>query len=398
MPRQRGGNPSSSQPIPRDTRMTRSIAQGRDPTQEGNQGNQRRALVDQPQHMGEGTSTQAIVQNQIPIPPAPVPLSEDIRQAIQEGVRAIMLELRDAGAATNVAGIQDRRRDDLPLHSQSGAASEGSRRRSAFDRLNAPNIHQRLGNQGDPTRRAAHSRLRRSPQRSANPQEQQQNRLPKGQRHSGGPAQQRNHAKEGSGQTEGGDEAISQRKQGSVHQRLGQQNHLRDPLPPVVQPPAVTGAFIPGFGSHSPFVPRIALQPIPKGVKMPKITSYDGTKNPKSHVTKYETAMEAYADDEVLCCKAFISTLDGAASTWFSDLPEGSIRSWAELKEAFITRFYASSDLHRRPQALFKIIQKPDETLKAYFDRFLKAQLTIRNADDNLCLLAITQGVANPTS
>jgi Ni/Co efflux regulator RcnB len=34
--------------------------------------------------------------------------------------------------------------------------------------------------------------------------------------------------------------------------------------------------------------------------------------------------------------------------------------------------------------------------LKAYFDRFLKAQLTIRNADDNLCLLAITQGVRKP--
>jgi hypothetical protein len=257
------------------------MAQGRDPTQEGNQGNQRRAPVDQPQHIGEGTSTQAIVRNQIPTPPAPVPLSEDIRQAIQEGVRAVMLELRDAGAAANVVGVQDRGHNDLPLHSQSGAASEGSRRRSAFDRLNIPTVHQRLGNQGDPARRPTYSRLRRSPQRSANPQEQQRNRLPEGQRQGGGPAQQHNHAKEGSGQTEGGDEAVSRRQQGSIHQRLGQQNHIRDPLhlqtprPPAVQPPTAAGAFIPGFGSHSPFIPGIALQPIPKGVKMPKIKSYE---------------------------------------------------------------------------------------------------------------------------
>jgi hypothetical protein len=318
------------------------MAQGRDPHQ-----NENRAVGEPPQDAGEGTSAHPLAQNRTAAPPVPAPSMDEVRLAIQEGVRAAIQELRGVVATPNhVGGTQGLGRDDHPRPPQDRAVSEGSRRGSAFDRLGVPGIHQRLGDQ---TRGPAHSRLRQPLQREVHPREPRQDPLPDGRRQGNEHIRQGDPAKEGSDQTEGGDEAISKRRQGSVHHRLGAQGHLGDPPLPTTKTPAVVGSFIPGFGSHSPFVPRIALQPIPKGIKMPKFKSYDGTIYPKSHITKYEIAMEAYVDDEALCCKAFVSTLEGVASTWFSDLPKASIESWAELKEAFITRFYASSDLQKRP-------------------------------------------------
>jgi hypothetical protein len=58
---------------------------------------------------------------------------------------------------------------------------------------------------------------------------------------------------------------------------------------------------------------------------------------PKNHIDKFMLAMSIMnVQHEDVACRLFYFTLQGKASSWFLNLPSGSITSWQQFENAFI--------------------------------------------------------------
>ncbi|XP_061351888.1 uncharacterized protein LOC133296855 [Gastrolobium bilobum] len=83
----------------------------------------------------------------------------------------------------------------------------------------------------------------------------------------------------------------------------------------------------------------------------------------------------------------------GAAQTWFSSLPAGSIRSFEEFGGRFLLSFATSKKQPKSKFALGKIRQQPDETLQRYLDNFKMAALQVPGLSENVHLYLVIAGL-----
>ncbi|XP_019200227.1 PREDICTED: uncharacterized protein LOC109193846 [Ipomoea nil] len=63
----------------------------------------------------------------------------------------------------------------------------------------------------------------------------------------------------------------------------------------------------------APFSPSIMDVPLPRDFRLPAIKPYMGTTDPRVHMTRYKAAMVMIGAGDAVMCRAFLSTLDGAA-------------------------------------------------------------------------------------
>ncbi|GAU51840.1 hypothetical protein TSUD_416230, partial [Trifolium subterraneum] len=95
----------------------------------------------------------------------------------------------------------------------------------------------------------------------------------------------------------------------------------------------------PGSGDErhrGPLSRRIMDIPLPRGLeKPPTLDKYDGTTDPDEHVQSVETALDYRNLRGSIKCKLFPLSLIRGASTWWRNLPPGSIDSWEELCRMF---------------------------------------------------------------
>ncbi|XP_023880938.1 uncharacterized protein LOC111993326 [Quercus suber] len=96
--------------------------------------------------------------------------------------------------------------------------------------------------------------------------------------------------------------------------------------------------------------------------------------------------------DEIIC-KAFPTTLKGAARIWFSRWTPNSISTFRELSAQFTTHFIGGHRYKKSTACLMSIKQREDETLRSYISRFNKEALSIDEADDKILVAAFTNGL-----
>ena len=72
---------------------------------------------------------------------------------------------------------------------------------------------------------------------------------------------------------------------------------------------------------------------------MPQIESYDGVKDPLDHLETFKTLMHLQGVPDEIMCRAFPTTLKGAARIWFSRLTPNSINTFKELSAQFTSHF-----------------------------------------------------------
>ena len=61
---------------------------------------------------------------------------------------------------------------------------------------------------------------------------------------------------------------------------------------------------------------------------------------PKSHIDKFMLSMNIMnVQHEDVACRLFCLTLQGNASSWFFNLPLGSLTSWQQFENEFINQF-----------------------------------------------------------
>lgn len=75
-----------------------------------------------------------------------------------------------------------------------------------------------------------------------------------------------------------------------------------------------------------------------------KIPKYEGKGDPAKHLNNYKTHMSFKGASSILKYRAFHLTLAEAIEIWYSRLPTSSIRSWPNLKKAFLYQYQASKE------------------------------------------------------
>ncbi|KAK0592545.1 hypothetical protein LWI29_021084 [Acer saccharum] len=133
--------------------------------------------------------------------------------------------------------------------------------------------------------------------------------------------------------------------------------------------------------ADSPFVDAIALIEMPKKFNFPNMKQYEGTTDPDDHIAQYKQRMFTAAIPrdlrEACMCKAFGSSLSGLALQWYTNLPNNSIDSFAQLTDTFVEQFASSRKLEKLSDDLYTITQRTGENLKGLrFDSDLYKELT----------------------
>ena len=71
----------------------------------------------------------------------------------------------------------------------------------------------------------------------------------------------------------------------------------------------------------SPFTIEVLNCPFPPKFHLPQLESYDSSKDPWDHIESFKTLMLLLMTPDEVMCKAFLTTLKGAARVWFSRYP-----------------------------------------------------------------------------
>ncbi|PWA67115.1 retrotransposon gag domain-containing protein [Artemisia annua] len=91
-----------------------------------------------------------------------------------------------------------------------------------------------------------------------------------------------------------------------------------------------------------PFMENISDTKLPKGIRIPdNVPPYDGSEYPVDHIRVFQLMARVDNWDTATQCHMFKHTLRGAARIWFEHLPQESISSFHELRDAFLESFLA---------------------------------------------------------
>ena len=91
--------------------------------------------------------------------------------------------------------------------------------------------------------------------------------------------------------------------------------------------------------TDSPFTTEVLNRPLPPKFRLPQLESYDGSKDPLDHIESFKTLMLLQMTPDEVMCRAFPTTLKGAARVWFSKMPLGTIADFKQLNKGFVFHF-----------------------------------------------------------
>ncbi|XP_074299149.1 uncharacterized protein LOC141630186 [Silene latifolia] len=149
--------------------------------------------------------------------------------------------------------------------------------------------------------------------------------------------------------------------------------------------------------AYSPFVDEITKIDLPKKFVVSSMRNYDGIAYPQNHVAYYKKRMLAASIPselpQVYMCKGIGTALTGPALQWYINLPNGSIKFIADLINMFNHQFTSRGELEKRSSDLYRIKQKPGETIRAFLTRFNKEKVSIPICDVGTAVEGFRQGL-----
>ncbi|XP_072081052.1 uncharacterized protein [Arachis hypogaea] len=144
---------------------------------------------------------------------------------------------------------------------------------------------------------------------------------------------------------------------------------------------------------EDPFMEEIMKAKVPNNFKTPDMDLYDGTTNPRHHLSNFKSRMYLADASDATCCKAFPTTLTNATMKWFDSLPPRSVTCFDNLVRKFLTRFYIQKDKVKHAQSLMGVKQEVGEILRDYMERFNKACLEIQNLPTEAVIMGLVNGL-----
>ncbi|CAH9075632.1 unnamed protein product [Cuscuta epithymum] len=149
--------------------------------------------------------------------------------------------------------------------------------------------------------------------------------------------------------------------------------------------------------ADTPFGRHITNVEIPRKFATPSMRLFDGTSDPVEHVAQYKQQMLAISvrpDQREDCmCRAFGTMLTGLVLTWFVNLPNDDINSFAELVNLFNQQFASSRALEKQTSDLYRVVQRRNESLRDYLHRFNKEKVSIPRCHMSTTFEAFRKGL-----
>ena len=145
--------------------------------------------------------------------------------------------------------------------------------------------------------------------------------------------------------------------------------------------------------TNSPFTTKVLNHPLPPKFYLPQLESYDNSKDPLDHIESFKTLMLLQMTPDEVMCRAFPTTLKGAARVWFSKIPLGTIADFEQLSKGFV-RHFIGGQRHKKPTShLLNIQQAEGESLRQYVTRFIKELLQVDETEDQVILTTFQAGL-----
>ena len=98
----------------------------------------------------------------------------------------------------------------------------------------------------------------------------------------------------------------------------------------------------------SQFTTKVLNCPLPPKFRLLQLESYDGSKDPLDHIESFKTLMLLQMTPDEVMCRAFPTTLKGAARVWFSKIPLETIANFEQLSKGFV-RHFIGGQRHKKP-------------------------------------------------
>ena len=111
---------------------------------------------------------------------------------------------------------------------------------------------------------------------------------------------------------------------------------------------------------NSPFTNEVLNHPLPPKFCLPQLESYDGSKDPLDHIESFKTLMLLHMTPDKVICRAFLTTLKGAARVWFSKIPLKTIVDFKQLSKGFVVISLGGKDT-KSQLAIFLTFNKQKE-------------------------------------
>ncbi|KAL5547049.1 hypothetical protein UlMin_006736 [Ulmus minor] len=135
---------------------------------------------------------------------------------------------------------------------------------------------------------------------------------------------------------------------------------------------------------------------MPPRLKLPDL-KYDGTGDPAKHLETYKSWMELNSATNAFQCRAFVITLTGIARRWFRTLRPGSVFSFRQLSESFISQFTVNKVQRKPARHLYTVRQKENESTEAFLNRFVKEEMSVKDRNDSTACGALMAGLRSAT-
>ncbi|XP_031247982.1 uncharacterized protein LOC116105714 [Pistacia vera] len=161
--------------------------------------------------------------------------------------------------------------------------------------------------------------------------------------------------------------------------------------------PVPTKKSKPHCYADSPFVDEIALADLPQKFTIPNMKMYNGTTDPDDHIASYKQRMFTVSKPrplrEACMCKSFGSSLSDPALQWCTNLPNGSIDSFAQLTDTFVEQFASSKKLEKLSADLYRVYQRRGKPLREYISRFNREKISIPACNPETTVDAFRKGL-----
>ncbi|XP_077245996.1 uncharacterized protein LOC143885825 [Tasmannia lanceolata] len=146
------------------------------------------------------------------------------------------------------------------------------------------------------------------------------------------------------------------------------------------------------FSRRSPFTDNVLGTLKPKGFKMPSVPQYDGTTNPVDHLETFITIMLLHGASNGFFCRAFPTTLTGAARDWYSRIKPNSISIFVDFGDDLVRHFMSSRRPRKTAASLMAIRQEESEPLKTFVSPFHREALQVPNLDPSAATNVLLTG------
>ena len=118
---------------------------------------------------------------------------------------------------------------------------------------------------------------------------------------------------------------------------------------------------------------------LPEKFKMPQLQKFDGTGDPRIHLSQYTTTMSTTKAPMSVVARLFVLSLEGMAVNWYHG-PEKSIRAnWRELCIIFLKQYDHNTRLEVSIRDLKLIKQKYNESFSDFLTRFMNKARLMKN-------------------